>query len=1494
MGITTCPSNIQLEELLGGQIRGPVAADLAEHIEACAACAQAVESLATNFAVSGKQPEPVEAVSDSSTYVNVSAAKENPHAPRTLLSLANADESLFASPQEEDLLKFLLPPQQPDELGRLSHYRVLKILGVGGMGVVFRAEDTLLERSVALKAIKPEYMNDNNVRQRFLREARLMAALKSDHIVTIHQIGEDAGNCFIAMELLSGESLDYLIARVERPTLSESVRIVREVAQALDVAHSKGLIHRDIKPENIWLESPNGRVKLLDFGLARPQVVSVKLTTSGMIMGTPAYMAPEQARAEEVNERTDLFSLGCILYQLICGELPFAGDTVWEILYALNEKDPKPVTDFWPGVPPALNELVTQLLQKNPADRPQTAAEVIERLLIIEGELIDGDGPLLSVKKVKSPSSSIYQNNRPGPGATKTRTPQPSELQMSQMIQRDAERRQVTVLVCNCNLFESEEYFDQLDVEEQASVTQAFESACAESVRRFDGTMIHCNDEGLLACFGFPVAYEDAAVRAANAALTLRELLNLIADELKQKHNLDLSAWLGIHTGLAIAQSKESGVSLVGEARNLAMRLKEVANPGQIVCSQTTHLLLRGKFDCSNLGSHKFRSVAEPVDLFYVKSEIEGVDSAEVASPVELSPLTGRDVEMSLLKDRWEQAKEGIGQVVTLTGEAGLGKSRLVHALKQLVYDDMDGPSPVSCPYTSDSLQQGKHSPIVEWRCSPHFQNSVFYPAVSYFGRLLNFGRDTSDEEAVKRLVEHLDCYGLAQPDVVPILTSLLNLPAGEKYPSLGLAPVRERQELFRVLKEWLHAYSEKQPVLFIIEDLHWLDATTLEFLGQFLAETAHSKILTLLTFRPEFHPSWPTMPHLTGVGLNRLTKKQVGDLVKKKIGGSLPDGVIDQVYDRAGGVPLFIEEFTKMVQDSGMLDRANGAQFKSMISREIPATLQDLLMARLDNMEGDRELAQLVSAIGREFSFELLSAVSGLDDATLCANLAKLVQAEILFEKGRAPKSTYSFKHALLEDALYNAMVKSKRQQYHSRIAQVLETRFPQVVATQPELLAHHFTEGGLSERSLNYWLAAGLRAQEQCANFEAINHLTKGLSLLETCVESEERDEIELMMLTPLGAIYQAALGYAAEEVGATFARAKQLCSRVGETPQLFSIMWGNWSWHLVRGELPLALELAEDMVTFAENVPDIGIMMEAYVAPACTLFYLGDFDGCRNWCLEAIDKHENQEHSRIWSTMTGQNSSLHIRTYLMLALYHLGYSDKALKLHEELIAMAREIGHPFSLAHALHFSGWLLLNCRKADLLYASGKEELSIATEQGFALWESTGTFFMSAGLFLQGKLEEAIQLMEKGVRSFRSIGSFLTLPGQLCVLSEVYVSAGMLDKARVALDEGLELAKGNSDRSRLADLQRLNGELTLLETGNTDVAEQCFHDSVETACKQQSRIMALRATTSLARLWKQQGKVDEAKKALSTIYSAFEEGFDSEELCRAKELLNELS
>jgi serine/threonine protein kinase/predicted ATPase len=1460
MEIVTCPTTSQIVQLLRGQIQGPEAAELTMHVESCSRCIRAMHKLAH----------------DSSE--NAGPEQEKGH-------VGQAEPSPLSSPGVDKRLAFLAPPTAPDEIGWLAHYRVLRVLGEGGMGIVLHAEDTQLQRAVALKVVKTEFNNDPEVQQRFLREARAMAQVKSDHVVTIHQVGQHNDVCFIAMELLEGGPLDGLLEKETRIPLDEILRIGREVAMALAAAHARGLIHRDIKPENIWMEAPANRIKLLDFGLARAQKVNVKLTSSGVIIGTPAYMSPEQARAEEVDARSDLFSLGCLLYELITGRPPFFGETIMAILLALAGETPLAPSHYNFECPQALDDLILRLLAKQPSDRPQTAEAVISELAVIEGKLprsASGSGDRLSHMGVST--------KLPG------RPPTTSSAQRRRA--REAERRQVTMIVCGCQLFESEDYLERLDVEDQAALVRAFQDACSQAVAKLEGTVVQCNEEYLLACFGYPIAYEDAARRAAITGLDILETLKTLAEQVRRDHKVELNPWIGMHTGPAIVETKGDGVSLVGEARNVAVRLKDAIASGQIVCSESTHAVLRGKFNCSSLGSRKIKGAEKPIELFQVEALIEAASPISFAEPVELTPLTGRDQEMSLLKDRWEQAQEGMGQVVLLIGEAGLGKSRLVHAMKQHVRGNAEEVRTQTVRHTlsGGNGQADSDSPVVEWYCSPHFRNTGLYPASHFFERFLNLKRYETPAERFDQLVRHLEKYNLALPELVPLFATLLSLAPDSRFPSLMLPPVREREEIFRALKLWLSAYASKQPVLFVVEDLHWLDASTLEFLGQFLAEGLQDRILTLLTFRPEFRTPWPALSHQTSLALNRLTRRQVAELMNKKTGNELPTAVIDRVFDRSGGVPLFVEEFTKIVEEAGGPENAGRGdrRFQTLMTHEIPATLQDLLMARLDRMEGDRELAQLAATLGREFSYELLVAVAHLDDHALTNELNKLIQAEILFQKGRPPQSTYIFKHALLEDALYNSLIKSKRQQFHARIAESLEARFPQIVQTQPELLAHHFTEAGLIEKSIDYWLRAGLNAQEQFANIEAISHLGKGLELLKTLPESPERDVKELLILNPLGSSYQAALGYAAPEVGPTFERARELCQKFGKAPQLFEIMWGNWTWHLVRGDLKLCSDLAEEMMALARDAQDRGMLMEAYVAPAVTAFYRADFASCRKYCEEAIASYEDLDQCRLWSLKLGQNAAVVLRCYLQLALWYLGYPDQALRTCEEMLALARKIGHPFSLCHALHFTGWLSNNCRFADKLEAAGAEETEIAAQQGFALWHSTGTFFKGAGVLLKGDLKAALPLLEKGVNSFKAIAAALTLPAQCTVLGNAYTKAGQYEKANQSLDEGLALVQQNDDRSHESELLRLKGELALLSSQDQSVAEDCFQKAIQVARSQHAKGRELRASVSLARLWQKQGRAKEAHDMLATIYGTYAEGFTMPDLVDAKDLLKSLA
>ena len=589
------------------------------------------------------------------------------------------------------------------------------------------------------------------------------------------------------------------------------------------------------------------------------------------------------------------------------------------------------------------------------------------------------------------------------------------------------------MLVSGCEVFESDAYLE-LDSEDQARVLRTFQERCEEAVRQFGGTVVQCTDKGLLACFGFPVAYEDAAGRAARAGRAIVDAMKLSGEQTDRRDMLKLDPWVGLHTGAAVVESKAGAVSLVGEARNVAVRLEDVAVAGQIICTEASHRLFQGQFHCVSLGRQKIKSVTQPVELFRIEHVAVAGSPIDAAAPAELSPLTGRDREIGLLMDRWEQAREGMGQVVLLIGEPGLGKSRLVHTMKQHVLGQM--------------IEGEVDAPVIEWRCSPHFQNTGLYPAIDFYERALAFDREAAAAGPVRP--------DAAPPGAVPIWPGRRPSRCGRRC-CRSRSPIATRRcrcrrsgsvkRHFAAMLEWLHTRAARKPVLFVVEDLHWVDASTLEFLGQFLAEGLHDSILTLLTFRPEFKTPWPAVAHQTSLALSRLTRRQVGEMVRARMGAEhLPNAFVDQIYERTGGVPLFVEEFTKMMQESGMLERVgdDSPHTPALAMREIPASLQDLLMARLDRMDGDREVIQLAATLGREFSHELLAAASDMDEATLLGEIDKLVQAEILYRKGRPPGCQYVFKHALLVDAAYNSLVKEKRQQFHRRIAEVLETRFP------------------------------------------------------------------------------------------------------------------------------------------------------------------------------------------------------------------------------------------------------------------------------------------------------------------------------------------------------------------------------------------------------------------------------------------------------------------
>src|SRR5262245_50069156 len=699
---------------------------------------------------------------------------------------------------------------------------------------------------------------------------------------------------------------------------------------------------------------------------------------------------------------------------------------------------------------------------------------------------------------------------QPQAGQTPQRAPAPSVPHTP-----EAERRQLTVMFCD--LVDSTALARQLDPEDYREVVHAYQATCATVIQRFDGTVAQYLGDGLLVYFGHPQAHEDDAQRAVRAGLGMLDALAPLQVRLAAEKGLHLAVRLGIHTGLVVVGAVGTGGRqeqlALGDTPNVAARLQGLAAPDTVIVSDATWRLVQGYFAGHDLGLQTLKGVETPVQAYRVLGTSGAQSRLDVVSPRGLTPLVGREAELALLRARWAQARDGLGQVVVLSGEAGIGKSRIVQVLHEHVATE---------PHVR-----------AEWRCSSYAQQSPLHPVIAHLHRLLRWRPDDAPTEKLRTLEETLVAYGFALPETVPLFAALLSLPLPECYAPLSLTPQRQRQKTLEAVLAWLLAEATRQPVLFIVEDLHWIDPSTLEFLTIFLDRGPTARILTLLTCRPEFRPPWGFRAHLTQLTLNRLPRPQVPQMIGRITGGkALPLEVVEQIVAKTDGVPLFVEELTKMVLESGLLreEEERYALTGPLPPLAIPTTLHDSLMARLDRLATVKDVAQLGATIGRTFAYELLQAVSLLDAATLQYSLRQLVEAELVYQRGVPPQATYTFKHALIQDAAYQSLLRSTRQQYHQHLAQVLAEQFPEMAETQPELLAHHYTEAGLSAQAIPYWQRAGERALQRSANLEAISHLTRGLEVLGTLPETPARLHQELDLQVALGTALRATKGNAA----------------------------------------------------------------------------------------------------------------------------------------------------------------------------------------------------------------------------------------------------------------------------------------------------------------------------------------------------------------------------
>jgi predicted ATPase len=789
------------------------------------------------------------------------------------------------------------------------------------------------------------------------------------------------------------------------------------------------------------------------------------------------------------------------------------------------------------------------------------------------------------------------------------------------------------------------------------------------------------------------------------------------------------------------------------------------------------------------------------------------------------------------------------------------------------------------------------HTPLSHY-CSPYHTNSALYPVIGLLERAARLDRDEPAETQLTRLEAVLARSSERLGEVVPLLAALLGVATGERYPLLTLTPEMQKRRTLQALVDQLEGLATQQPVLALYEDVHWIDPSTLELLGLVIERARALPVLVLITFRPEFQPPWTSQAHVTTLSMSRLGRRQGADLVARVTGDKpLPAEVVEQIVARTDGVPLFVEELTKTVLESGLLADAGDHYELSgpLPPRAIPTTLHDSLIARLDRSASVKEVAQIGAVIGREFSHKLLGAVSPMAADQLGDALEQLVQSELVFRRGEAPEATYSFKHALVQDAAYQSLLKSKRQELHARIAQALEQQFTDAGEAGPEVLAQHFTDARLAARAVPYWRRAGELAAGRSADLEAIAHLSKGLDLVQTLPDATERLDEELALRLAIGGPLIATEGIATPEVERTYSRASALCEQLGRSAELFPVLRGLWNCYFVRGELQRAHELAVRLVALAEEQGAPLRRALARRALGTSLFYFGRFADAASELNQgiaiddAVAAWEDPAHLLLYTERAG----VMCRLYSAWAIWFLGFPDRALKTMEAGLALSQRLSHAYSLAFAQNYTA--LLHCFRREFAAAHRCAEATVdlTREHRLPQWLAQTSICRGFALVGLGQPAQGIAELRAGVAAWKATGSRVLGTQWLGFLAEAHLRAGEFEDALAALGQAAETAAATDECHYQAELYRLRGAV-LAEIDDATDAASWFHQAIDTARSQQAKSLELRAATGLARLWAKQGERQKAYDLLAPSYAWFTEGFDTADLKDAKALLVELA
>jgi class 3 adenylate cyclase/predicted ATPase len=1024
-----------------------------------------------------------------------------------------------------------------------------------------------------------------------------------------------------------------------------------------------------------------------------------------------------------------------------------------------------------------------------------------------------------------------------------------------------------------CDLVGSTPMSSRLDPEDLREVIAAYHRAVAEVITRLDGFVSRYMGDGVLAYFGYPQAHEDDAERAVRAGLgAIGAVSRLYVKPVK------LQTRVGIATGLVvvgdlIGEGSAQEQSVIGETPNLAARLQTLAEPDTVVIAGGTRRLVGDLFEYRDLGAVEVKGIAAPVPAWQVLRPSGVASRFEALRGSVLTPLVGRDEEIDLLARRWACAKAGDGQVVLISGEPGLGKSRITEAL-------------------DEHLHVEPHFRL-RYFCSPYHQDSALFPFIDQLGRAAGFASDDLPMAKLEK-IEALLARAAPPDENVAFLADLLSLPAAERHPLPNLTSQRKKERTLEALIHQLKGLAQQEPVVMVFEDAHWIDPTSLELLDLTVERVRSLPVLLVVTFRPEFQAPWTGQPQVTTLALNRLDRRDRTVLVEQIAGGrALPDEVVAQIADRTDGVPLFVEELTKSVLESGLL-REEGDRYVldgALPAFAIPTTLHASLLARLDRLASVRLVAQIGATIGREFSYELLRAVSRLPEDELQVSLARLVASELVFQRGTPPDALYTFKHALVQDAAHSSLLRGARQQLHAQIAGALETHSPEIMENQPELLAQHYAEAGLVEKSVALWGEAGRRSVARSAMAEAAAQYHKGLDQLALLPDDPKRKRQELELRSSLSAVLIAVKGFAAPETGDAYARARKLWEKLGSPGEFLQIPYGQSRYHMNRGELDLAQRLDKDLLRLSRQRNDAAGLVLGHYSSGRTLVFAGRFASSRSQLEEAVALYNPISHGSLVQ-QAAVDPQVASQAYLGIVLFCLGFPDQALARSSAAVAEARRLAHPPSLASSLMNGTTVLLLVGDDAALDERANQLVAVTTEQGFPFWGAVGTIYRGWVKVKNGDVAEGISLLRSGSTAYRATGARVWMPYHIALLARAYEIAGQIEEGLTQLDDALQIVERTGERWLDAELYRHKGQL-LLRQGHSEAAEELYRNALRIAEQQQAKLWELRASVSLARLRRDQGRRAEARDLLAPVYDWFTEGFDTPDLKEAKSLLDEL-